>query len=84
VPLSENDDASPVLKRKVFRDSAFGVYRDETDGSLKIGGSKCKYNDTHVFADGIKYKVTSGLWELLTKTRPDKTMVTLQHRQAYK
>jgi hypothetical protein len=86
VPLSEseNDDASPVLKRKIFHDSAFGVYRDDTDGSLKIGCSKFKYNDTHVFVDGIKYKATSGLWELLTKLLPDITMVALQDRQAYK
>jgi hypothetical protein len=86
VPLSEseNDDASPVLKRKIFHESDFGVYRDDTDGSLKIGRSNFKYNDTPVFVDGIKYKATSGLWQLLTKSRPDKTIVTLQDRQAYK
>ena len=70
--------------RKIFRDSSFGVYRDETDDSLKIGRSKFKYNDTHVFVDGKKYKATPGLWHLLTKSRPDKTMVTVQDRQAYK
>jgi hypothetical protein len=81
---SENDYASTVLKRKIFHDSAFGVYLDDTYGPLKIGSSKFKYNDTHVFVVGIKYKVTSGLWELLTKLRPDNTMITLQDRQAYK
>jgi hypothetical protein len=80
---SETDYASPVLL-KIFHDSASGVYQDDTDGSLKTGRSRFKYNDKHVFIDGTKYKATSDLWELLTKSRSDKNMVTLQGRQAYK
>jgi hypothetical protein len=72
------------LKRKIFHDSAFDVYRDDADGYLKIERSKFKYNDTHVFVDDKKYKAKSGLWELLTKLGPDKTIVTLKDKQAYK
>jgi len=60
------------------------VYQDDTDGSSKIGYSKFKYNDKHVFVDGRKYKATLGLWELLTKSKPDKNPVTIPDRQAYK
>jgi hypothetical protein len=64
------------------------VCQDETDGSFKIGRSiffnSFKYNDKHVFVDGRKYKATQGLWELLTKSKPDKNAVTLQGKQAYK
>jgi len=60
------------------------VYQDDADGSFKIGRSSFKYNDKHVFVDGRKYKVTQGLWELLTKSKPDKNAVTIQDRQAYK
>jgi len=41
------------------------VYQDDTDGSFKIGMSIFKFNK-HEFVDGKKYKVTQGLWELLT------------------
>jgi hypothetical protein len=71
-------------KRKILRNSAFGVYRDETDDSLKIGSSKFRYNDTYVFVDDEKFKKTGGLWELLTKSKPDKAMVTAQDTEAYK
>jgi hypothetical protein len=67
-----------------LHDSAFGVYQDYTHGSLKIGRSNFEYNDKHVFMGGKKYKTTPGLWELLTKTRPDINMVTPQDRQTYK
>ena len=30
------------------------------------------------------YKSTQGLWELLAKSKPDRNLVTLQDRQAYK
>jgi len=33
-----------------------------------------------VFVDGKKYKATQGLWELLTKSKPDKNVVTFQDR----
>jgi hypothetical protein len=78
---SNISDASPVLKHKILHDSTFGVYQDNTDGSFKTGRSNFKYN---VFVDGKMYKATPGLWELLTKSRPVKNMVTLQDRQAYK
>ena len=91
---SETDvsDASPmhskyihsVLRRKVSHDPTFGVYQDDTDGSFKIGKSNFKYNDKYIYVDSKKYKATQGLWELLTKSRPDKDMVTLQDRQTYK
>jgi len=48
------------------------VYQDDTYGSFKIGLSSFKYNDKHAFVDGRKYKATQGLWELLTKSKPDK------------
>jgi hypothetical protein len=70
-----------VLRRKLSHDPTFGVYRDDNDGSFKIGSSCFKYNK-HVFVDGRN--VTEGLWELLSKSKPDKNLVTLQERQAYK
>lgn len=73
-----------VLRRKLSHDPTFGVYQDETDGSFKIGRSSFKYNDKHVFVDGRKYKATQGLWELLTKSKPDKNAVTFQDKQTYK
>ena len=65
-------------------DPTYGVYQDDTDGSFKRGRSSFKYNDKHVFVDGRKYKATEGLWELLTKAKPDKNAVTIQDKQAYK
>ena len=62
----------------------FGVNRDDTDGSFKIGRSSFKYNNKHVFLDGKRYKATQGLWELLTQSRPDKHQVTHQDKQACK
>jgi hypothetical protein len=62
----------------------FGVYQDDTNCSFKIGRSNFKYNDKHVFVDGKNYKATPGLWELLAKLKPDKILVTLQDKQAYK
>jgi len=38
----------------------------------------------NTFVDGRKFKATQGLWELLTKSNPDKNTVTIQDRQAYK
>lgn len=55
-----------------------------TEGSFKIGRSRFKYNDKHVFVDGSKNKGTQGLWELLTKFKPDKNMYTIQGSHAYK
>jgi len=37
-----------------------------------------------VFVDGIKYKATQVLWELLTKYKHDENVVTFQDKQAYK
>ena len=51
---------------------------------LKIGKPNFKYNDNYVFVDSKNYKATQGLWELLTKSRPDKYMVTLRYGQACK
>jgi len=73
-----------VLRRKAVHDPTFGVYQDDNDGSFKIGRSSFKYNGKHVFVDGKRYKATQGLWELLTKSQPDKNSVTLQDKQAYK
>ena len=73
-----------VLKRKLSHDPTFGVYRDGVNGSFKIGRSSFKFNNKHVFVDGKRYKATEGLWELLSKSKPDKNLVTLHDRQAYK
>jgi hypothetical protein len=73
-----------VLRRKVSHDPTFGVYQDDADGSFKIGRSKFKFSNKHAFIDGRRYTATTGVWELLTKSRPDKNTVTNQDRQAYK
>jgi hypothetical protein len=72
-----------VLRRKLSHDPTIGVYEDETDGSFKIGRSSFKYTDKHVFVEGRNYETTEGLWELLTKYKPDKNAVTFQDKQAY-
>jgi hypothetical protein len=59
------------------------VYQDGTGGSFKIGRLRFKYNDNNVFVDG-KDKATQGLWELLTKSKPDINTATFQDKQAYK
>jgi hypothetical protein len=60
------------------------VYQDDTDGSFKIGRSSFTFTDNSIFADGKKYIATQGLWELLTKARPDINMVTIQDKDSYK
>ena len=66
LPLHSNY-IQKVLKRKTSHDPTFGVYQDDTDGSLKIGRSNFKYNDKHLFVYGKKYKATKGLCELLSQ-----------------
>ena len=73
-----------VLRRKLSHDPTFGVYQNDTDGSFKIGSFSFKYTDKHLFVDGRKYKAPQGLWELLTKSKPDKNVVTLQDRHINK
>jgi hypothetical protein len=73
-----------VLRCKVSHDHTFGIYKADANGSFKIGHSKIKFSNKHVFVDGRRYKATPGLWELLTKSRPDKETVTNQDRQSYK
>jgi hypothetical protein len=60
------------------------VYQDDTDGSFKIGRSNFKYNDKHVFVDGKNYKATPGLWELLTKSKPDRNLLSVQDKPSRK
>jgi hypothetical protein len=60
------------------------VYQDETGGSFKIWCLSFKYTDKHMFVDDRKYQATQGLWELLTKSKPNKNAVTFQDKQAYK
>jgi hypothetical protein len=78
------EDIHSVLRRKASHDPTFGVYQDDTYGSFKIDRSNFKYTDKYVFVDGKKFNSTNGLWELLTKSRPNNNMVTLQDRRAYK
>jgi hypothetical protein len=73
-----------VLRRRLSHDPTFGVYQNETDGSFKIGRSSFKCNHKHVFVDGKTYKATQCLWELLTKSKPDKNALAFQDKQTYK
>ena len=54
------------------------MYQDDKDSSFKIGRSSFEYNNKHVFVDGKKYRSTQGLWELLAKSKPDKTWSLLK------
>jgi len=72
-----------VLRRQLSHDPTFGVCRDNTDCSFRIGRWSFKYKDKNVFVDGRKYKATQGLWELLTESQPDKNAVTFLYGQAY-
>jgi len=65
-----------VLRHRLSHDPTIGVYKDNSDGSFKIGRSSFKYNDKHVFVVAKNYKATQGPWELLTKSKPDKNAVT--------
>ena len=69
-----------VLRRKLLHDHTFGVYQDDTDDSFKIGSSSFQFNK-HVFVHGKKNKATQGLWELLTKAKPDRNLVSMQDKQ---
>ena len=60
------------------------MYQDDTNGSFKIGRSSFKYNDKHVYVDGKKYKTTPSLWTLLAKAKPDRNLVYVLDKQAYK
>jgi hypothetical protein len=72
-----------VLKRKVSHDPTIGVYQNNNDGCFKIGSSKLKFSNKHVFVDGKRYKATRGLWELLTRSQPDKNSITPRDKLAY-
>ena len=37
-----------------------------------------------MFVDGKNYKAKQGLWELLAMSQPDRTLVSMQDKQAYK
>ena len=37
-----------------------------------------------MFIDGKNYKATPGLWELVTKSKPNRNMVSVQDKQGYK
>jgi len=73
-----------VLKRKVSHGFMFRVYKDDADGSFKIGRSNIKYIDKHVFVVCRKYKAAQGMWELLTKSKHDENADTTQDKPAYK
>jgi len=73
-----------VLRRKLSHNPTFGVYQNETDGSFKIGSSTFKYTDKNMLVDDRMYNATQGLWELLTKSKPDKNVVTFQDRHISK
>ena len=62
-----------VFRGKLSHEAIFGVHQDDTDGFFfKIRHSNFKYEDKHVFEDCRNYKAIQGLWELLTKSKPDK------------
>ena len=49
-----------------------------------MGRSSFKFNNKHIVVDGKTYKATQGLWELLTKSKSDRILVSMQDNQAYK
>ena len=73
-----------VLRRQLSHDPTFGVCRDNTDCSFRIGRWSFKYKDKNVFVDGRKYKATRSLWKFLTKSRPLENVVTFQDKHAFK
>ena len=73
-----------VLRPKVSHDRIFCVFQDDTNCSFKTGRSSFKYKQKHVFVDGKKYKVTPGMWELLTKSKPNRNLVSVQDKKAQK
>ena len=68
----------------VTHDHTFGVYKDVCDVSFKIGMSSFKFNHKHVFVDGKKHKATQSVCELLTKSKADRNLVSMQNKPPYK
>jgi len=72
--------AGPYIASYVFHaayvDKDYGVRRD-VDGKFRIGNSVVKIDqDSDVIIQGVHYKGTKGLFELLTRKKVDRSFVT--------
>ena len=56
------------LSMTSFADHTFGL-RSENDG-IFIGSSPVTFEGDDIFVDGVRYKGTLGLWELMVKKNP--------------
>ena len=57
------------LSMTPFADHTFGL-RSEDDG-IFIGSSPVTFEGDDIFVDGVRYKGTPGLWELMVKKKPE-------------
>jgi hypothetical protein len=65
-------------------DRVYGIRR-EADGNLVIGDSRTSFDEAgDVIVRGVTYDGTTGLWEMLTKTDVDRTLVTPEDMTSYK
>jgi hypothetical protein len=60
---------STYLNNEKLGDRMFGI-RKEIDGKYYVGNKEVKFDNDDPIIDGIKYKGTPGLWELLTMKSP--------------
>ena len=80
--------ASPYVATYVFRtgniDRDFRMRRD-ADGTFRIGNCEVEIDrDLNVFVQGKSYKGTSGLFELLTRKKVDRSFITDSDLRSYR
>lgn len=68
--------------KKIDYDSTFGI-KFNNDGNMILGDEIINFKEGHLVIQDQQYKETPGLWELLTKQKPNKELVTDQDQQNY-
>ena len=80
--------ASPYVSAYIYRtgnvDRDFGMRR-VADGSFRIGNAEVVIDqDSNVFVQGISYRGTRGLFELLTRKKFDQSFITDRDLESYR
>ena len=64
-------------------DRKFGLYEGK-NGDIYIGNKKVIFDNNDLIIDGLRYKGTKGLWELLTMQRPNENSYDYEDFNNYK
>jgi hypothetical protein len=80
--------ASPYVTSYIYNKSSldkdFGIRRDD-DGQFRIGRSLIEVDgNSNVYVDGKSYEGTSGLFELLTRKKVNKSLITTRDLKNYR